>query len=226
MHPTKQLYKFVPEGRGEQKWKYVLPLKQLWGYRGERRLWGQTGRLVNRLVYRALGQGRGLVISGQQWVSFPLKCISGDRRPSCHPGGRSSFGHHRVLGGDVWMPGILPRCFLSMGVLQGRVAFPALFFHSFFGYSVCFVSVFPPSCFPGSPGGAAGPEWGWRLQCTLWGEHRQPGRPRWWRVPRSVSSYLPSNLPLSWALRGLPAHGKAHPCTLGRGCLLETTFSV
>lgn len=48
---------------------------------------------------------------------FPLEGISGCGRPSCCTGERDSFCQQER---EAWVTVILPRCFLSMGVLRTR----------------------------------------------------------------------------------------------------------
>lgn len=180
--------------------KICIPLKQLWGYCGERRPWGQAGRQVNRLV-ESVRTRRGLV-TGQQCVSFPLKCVSSDQRPRWCPRGRGSF--RPWVGGTFGFLGFCPGVSCPWVCDGGGQHSQLCFFILFLVVRFVFVlfSVFPPSCFPGSPGGAADPERRRCLQCTLWGEHRQPGRPGWWWVPRSVSWLRSSYLP--WCGRSRP----------------------
>ena len=205
---------FINLQRHRSEMKICIPLKQLWGSCGESRPWGQAGRQVNRLM-ESVKTGRVSVI-GQQCVSFPLRCVSGDQKPPGRPGGRASFCPW--VGGTSGFLGFCPgvSCPWVCGG-EGRHS-QLCFFILFLVVRFVFVlfSVFPPSCFPGSPGGAADPEWRQRLQRTLRGEHRQPGRPGRWRVPRSVSWLLSPYLALLRALQDLPAQGKARPCTRGR----------
>lgn len=68
-------------------------------------------------------------------ILFPLKGISGCGRPSCCTGERDSFCHQER---EAWVPVILPRCFLSMGVLPGWHS-ELWFYWGLFWFWFCFV---------------------------------------------------------------------------------------
>lgn len=95
---------------------------------------------------------------------------------------------------DVGFLGFCPGVFLSMGVRRGEGIFPAMFFILFLVVRFVFVlfSVFPPPCFPGSPGGAADPGGDGLPTTHTLGEHRQPWAT--WTMTGSQVSELASVL--------------------------------